>query len=219
MIDLHTHSLLSDGELVPSELARRAYVKGYHIIGISDHADLTNFERVAASILKITRDEYWGIKIVPGIELTHVPACMIKKVIEKVRKMGISYVIVHGETITEPVEEGTNRAAIEAECDILAHPGLIKEEDVKLAAEKGVLLEISARKGHSLGNGRVASLSKKYGAKLIFGSDTHSPSDLADENFAKKVVIGAGLLEDDFYNMQKNAEELVKKRNYELQCR
>ncbi|MEK7309147.1 MAG: PHP domain-containing protein, partial [Nitrospirota bacterium] len=29
MIDLHTHSLLSDGVLLPSELIRRAYVIGY----------------------------------------------------------------------------------------------------------------------------------------------------------------------------------------------
>jgi predicted metal-dependent phosphoesterase TrpH len=34
MIDLHTHSFLSDGELLPSELVRRAKVKGYRIIGI-----------------------------------------------------------------------------------------------------------------------------------------------------------------------------------------
>ncbi|MCS7280620.1 MAG: histidinol phosphate phosphatase domain-containing protein [Desulfobacterota bacterium] len=210
MIDLHTHSLLSDGELVPSELARRAYVKGYKVIGISDHADLTNFERITQSILKITEGQYWGIKIVPGIELTHVPASMLKNVIERVRKEGICYVTVHGETITEPVEEGTNRAAIEAGCDILAHPGLINEEDVKLAAKMGVFLEISARKGHSLGNGRVAMLSKKYGAKLIFGSDAHSPSDLVDETLAKKIVVGAGLDEDDFYEMQKVAWEFVK---------
>lgn len=213
MIDLHTHSLLSDGELVPTELARRAYVKGYHTIGISDHADLTNFERIAESVLKIANDTYWGIRIVPGIELTHIPVPLMQKVIQKVKTMGINYIIVHGETITEPVEEGTNRAAIECGCDILAHPGLIKEEDVRLAAERGVLLEISARKGHCLGNGRVAILSKKYGAKLIFGSDAHSPSDLVDEDFAKRVVVGCGLEEEDFYLMQKNAEELLKKAN------
>ena len=44
MIDLHTHSILSDGELLPSELARRAQVEGYRIIGISDHADPSNLD-------------------------------------------------------------------------------------------------------------------------------------------------------------------------------
>lgn len=211
MVDLHTHSLLSDGELVPSELARRAYVKGYKVIGISDHADFTNFERIANSIIKIMGKNLWGIDVVPGIELTHIPCKHLKEVIRRVRDLGVVYVIVHGETIVEPVEEGTNRAAILGGCDILAHPGIIDEEDVILARERGVLLEISARKGHSLGNGRVASLAKKHGAKLIFGSDAHSPNDLVDESFARRVVLGAGLGEDDFLMMQRNAMELVKK--------
>ena len=64
--------------------------------------------------------------------------------------------VVHGETLVEPVEEGTNHEAIMAGVDILAHPGLISEEDVRLAKERKVLLEISARKGHSLSNGHVA---------------------------------------------------------------
>ncbi len=46
MIDLHTHSILSDGDLLPLELARRAKVKGYTLLGISDHVDVTNIEYV-----------------------------------------------------------------------------------------------------------------------------------------------------------------------------
>ena len=75
MIDLHTHSILSDGELIPSELARRAQVKGYRIIGISDHADSSNLASIIASLLKV-RDKmeyYRNITIIPGIEITHVP--------------------------------------------------------------------------------------------------------------------------------------------------
>ncbi|MEO0250245.1 MAG: PHP domain-containing protein, partial [candidate division WOR-3 bacterium] len=44
MIDLHTHTFFSDGELVPSELAHRAFEKGYKVIGITDHADASNME-------------------------------------------------------------------------------------------------------------------------------------------------------------------------------
>ncbi len=139
MIDLHTHSLLSDGELLPLELARRAKVKGYTTLGISDHVDVTNIEYVAASILKVSeKSEYHeGIQIVPGVEITHSPAQFVGEMIVRARKLGISYVVVHGETIAEPVEEGTNRAAIEAGVDILAHPGLITEEDVIRARAAG----------------------------------------------------------------------------------
>jgi putative hydrolase len=213
MIDLHTHSLLSDGELLPAELARRARVIGYKIIGISDHVDHTNIETVIRSILKLSKKTAYheGITILPGVEITHVPKGLIKELIEFARKLGIFYVVVHGETIAEPVEEGTNRAAIEAGADILAHPGLIKEADAALAKEKEVLLEISSRKGHSLTNGHVAIMAKKTGAKLVFNTDSHVPSDLITEYGAKRLVMGAGLSEEDFYIIQKNAEELVNK--------
>lgn len=212
MIDLHTHSLLSDGELLPSELARRAMVKGYKVIGISDHVDVTNIEHVVSSILKL-RDRltyYKGITIVPGVEITHVPKGLIKEMIVRAKKLGIGYVVVHGETTAEPVEEGTNREAIDGGTHILAHPGIITEEDVLRAKECGVLLEISARKGHSMSNGHVALLAKKIGAQLIFNTDAHSPSDLLTEAGAIRVVIGAGLSMDDFRIMQKNAFELVQ---------
>jgi putative hydrolase len=211
MIDLHTHSLLSDGELLPLELARRAKVKGYTTLGISDHVDVTNIEYVAASILKVSeKTEYHeGIQVVPGVEITHSPARFVGEMIARARKLGIGYVVVHGETIAEPVEEGTNRAAIEAGVDILAHPGLITEEDVIRARQQGVLLEISARKGHSLTNGHVARLAKKVGAKLIFDTDSHSPSDLVDDNQALRIILGAGLSREDLQDMQKNALDLV----------
>jgi histidinol phosphatase-like PHP family hydrolase len=213
MIDLHTHTLLSDGELLPLELARRAKVKGYTILGISDHVDVTTIEHVAASILKLSQkvEYHEGIKVIPGVEITHSPARFVGEMIALARKLGIHYVVVHGETIVEPVEEGTNRAAIEAKVDILAHPGLITEEDVIRAKEQGVLLEISARKGHSLTNGHVAELAKKVGAKLIFDTDSHSPSDLVDDEKALKISRGAGLSREDFSQMQRNAFELVKK--------
>lgn len=213
MIDLHTHSFLSDGELLPSELARRAKVKGYRIIGITDHVDITNIERVVSAMVKLsTKMEFYeGITIVPGVEITHVPKGMIKEMITLARKLGIFYVVVHGETIVEPVQEGTNREAIEGGVDVLAHPGIITEEDVIRAKEKGVLLEISGRKGHSLGNGRVGLLAKQIGARLVFNTDAHSPSDLVTEEEARKVVIGAGLNAEDFYGMQQNALDFVKK--------
>lgn len=213
MIDLHTHSLLSDGLVLPAELSRRAKVKGYKVIGISDHADHTSIERVIASILKI-RDYgsyHEGITILPGVELTHVPKHLIKDLIEFAKKLGIYYVVVHGETLAEPVEEGTNRAAIEGGADILAHPGLISEPDAARARETGTLLEISGRRGHSLANGHVARMAKKVGAGLIFNTDSHSPSDLVTGDQALNIVIGAGLSRETFDEMQKNAFGLMER--------
>jgi histidinol phosphatase-like PHP family hydrolase len=213
MIDLHTHTLFSDGELLPSELARRARVKGYEVIGFSDHVDGTNMEEVIRSLLRLSRKAscYEGITILPGVEITHVPPVLIGELITAARSMGAWYVVVHGETLSEPVEPGTNRAAILGGADILAHPGLITEEEATLAVEKGVLLEISARKGHSLANGHVAGVALRAGASLVFDTDTHSPSDLVTAAEAERITLGAGLPAGAFRAMQANAWDLVRR--------
>jgi Histidinol phosphatase and related hydrolases of the PHP family len=107
---------------------------------------------------------------------------------------GAEIILVHGETIVEPVLKGTNRVSVMNEdVDILAHPGLIEAEEVWLARDNGVALEISSRRGHSLTNGHVASLAMKYGADLVIDTDTHSPEDLIDDEMARKVLLGCGL--------------------------
>ncbi len=213
MIDLHTHSLFSDGELVPSELVRRAAVKGYRAIAITDHVDISNLEIVVSRIVEFAeraRGEF-PLEIIAGVEITHVPPSMIPMLIQSARELGARLVVVHGETLVEPVIEGTNRTAIEAGADILAHPGLISAEDVQSAAQKGVALEITARKGHSLSNGHVARLASKYGAPMVINTDAHSPSDLITYEFAYCVLKGAGLDDGQIKDIFKNSEELVKK--------
>jgi histidinol phosphatase-like PHP family hydrolase len=126
-------------------------------------------------------------------------------------------VLVHGETISESVPPGTNQAALEADVDILAHPGLITEELVTMAKEKGILLEISARRGHSLANGYVAQVANKIGAPLIFNTDAHSPEDLLDSVQAQRICAGAGLSAPAWKTMQDNARNAVTRVFSELE--
>ena len=102
-------------------------------------------------------------------------------------------VVVHGQTLAEPVAPGTNLAAIEAGADVLAHPGLITAEEVELAAARGVRLEISARKGHNMANGHLARLAERFGAEMVINSDAHDPGDLMSVDLARRVGLGAGL--------------------------
>jgi len=213
MIDLHTHSIFSDGELIPAELVRRAKAKGYKGIAITDHADSSNLDWIIPRLVRFCKDlkgKEDNFQVVPGIELTHVDPESIALLARESRKLGAALILIHGETIVEPVSPGTNRAALEADIDILAHPGLITEEDVVLAKAKGIFLEISSRKGHSLTNGHVARLAKKIGASLILNNDTHAPNDLIDPSQARRIALGAGITETDWEKMINNSQNLLK---------
>lgn len=213
VIDLHTHTIFSDGELLPSELARRAEQKGYKVIGITDHVDFSNVESVIFSITRVCEHINSSMKIraVAGVEITHVSPVEIAPLVAKARQLGAKIVLVHGETIVEPVAEGTNREAIEAGVDILAHPGIIQEADAQLAAERKIYIEISGRKGHSFSNGHLTKMWYKYGFPLILNSDTHSPDDLIDDDFAKRLIISAGVCENDVKKVLDNSFRLFEK--------
>ncbi|MBI5419107.1 MAG: histidinol phosphate phosphatase domain-containing protein, partial [Deltaproteobacteria bacterium] len=199
MIDLHMHSTFSDGELIPAEVVSRAISAGYTHLAITDHADPSNIEYVIERMAHVC-DELRGkvaAKVYPGVEITHVPPKLIAPLVALAREKGARVVTVHGETIVEPVPKGTNMAAIKAGADILAHPGLITEAEGRLAGKKGVLLEITARRGHSLTNGHVARLAVNCGARLVYNTDSHSPEDFTTWETALRIIRGAGLSERD----------------------
>jgi putative hydrolase len=213
MIDLHTHSLFSDGELLPSELWRRAQVKGYRYLAITDHVDASNFEmvftRLKTAALSLNRGEL--PVLIPGLELTHLPPALIAPLAAQARALGVPLIVVHGESLAEPVAPGTNRAALEADIDILAHPGLITLEEAALARERHIFLELSARKGHCLANGHVARLALEVGASLVVDTDSHSPSDLITRQQAERIARGAGLRDAAVQNLFTDAEALARR--------
>ena len=216
MIDLHTHSLLSDGQLCPAELVQRAKKKGYRALAITDHGDSSNLDLIVPQIVKFCRENAHlnsDIRVIPGVELTHLLPPLINKLAREAREKGAKLIIVHGETIVEPVPKGTNTAALGADIDILAHPGLISEEEVKIAKERGIYLEISSRKGHSLTNGWLARLATKWGAKIILNTDAHRVEDLITEEMARKILQGAGLSYREIESVMRNSQELVEKMN------
>jgi histidinol phosphatase-like PHP family hydrolase len=213
LIDLHTHSIFSDGELVPAELAQRALTAGYKVIAVTDHVDHSNVDFVIPRIIKACSkiNEDGRIKVIPGVEITHVAPSQIAALADEARSLGAKVVLVHGETIVEPVPAGTNLAALKSSIDILAHPGLLTEKETRLAAERGIYLEITTRRGHSLSNGHVAQMARKYKAKLVLNNDAHSPADFVGGENAKRFALGAGMNEKEISAMFENSRRMVKK--------
>ena len=218
MYDFHTHTFLSDGVLSPLELIRRALVRGYRAMAITDHVGVGNLDWVVRTLVKdcAQATQRWDILALPGVEITHVPKEDIDMVARTAKELGAKLVAVHGETIVEPVEPGTNNAAVRSTAvDILAHPGLIAYEHARLAAENGVYLEVSARKGHSLTNGHLARVAREAGAAMVLDSDAHEPEDLLTPELAQKIARGAGLTDEDAHALlELNPQSLLARLGF-----
>jgi histidinol phosphatase-like PHP family hydrolase len=199
MYDLHIHSLLSDGPLLPSEIARRYEEKGYKIIAITDHCDYSNIKSNTFAIVEFCRrwPKNSSIKVLPGIELTHIPLEQFQPLTKYARKTGIKIIIGHGETPVEPVTKGTNRAALLSDINILAHPGNITRDDCLLAKERGVFLELTSRRGHMQTNAHVAKMAKETQGSLIINNDAHAPADIIEIEALKQIGLSAGLGESE----------------------
>lgn len=63
LIDLHTHTIYSDGEYTPDEVIERARKQSIGTIAITDHDNVEGLKT-------IDYDKYDDIKVLPGVELT-----------------------------------------------------------------------------------------------------------------------------------------------------
>ncbi len=63
-LDLHTHSLCSDGSLSPAELVQRATAAGVDVMALTDHDTIAGLEEAQAAAARC------GIRLVPGVEIS-----------------------------------------------------------------------------------------------------------------------------------------------------
>ena len=197
MYDLHTHTIHSDGDMLPIELIRRMAVLGYTTVAITDHVDTSNATSILASLAPVKESaQLFGVNLLCGVEITHVPPAQIAGLAKQAKDAGADIVIVHGETPVEPVAPGTNHASVICRyVDVLAHPGVLTREDAVHAAKNTIALEVTSRGGHNRTNGYVVQVAREAGCQIVVDSDAHGPHDLLDERARFLVAKGAGLTE------------------------
>lgn len=64
LIDLHTHSMASDGSMSPAELVRHAHEKGLSALALTDHDTVDGVHEA------LEEGERLGVEVVPGIEIS-----------------------------------------------------------------------------------------------------------------------------------------------------
>lgn len=212
--DFHSHTYLTDGNASASDMWRHADLLGHRALAVTDHVSVED----PAPLLQRLRQEAsaWegeALVTLVGVEITLVPPRRIADVARAARREGAEIVIVHGETLAEPVEPGTNRAAIECqEVDLLAHPGLLTSSDATLARDHGTVLELSGRRGHSLANGHVAQTGAAAGVDMVIDSDAHRPDELLSYERAQRIASGAGVTAADLERALRDAPGRLLKR-------
>jgi histidinol phosphatase-like PHP family hydrolase len=210
--DFHTHSFLSDGVLLPIEQLRRALIVGHVCYGITDHVSLSNIDIIPKLIedCKLAT-KHWGLLAIPGVEVTHVPVNAIEEVVEKSIELGALIVVVHGETIAEPVEPGTNlKAATTKGVDILAHPGLLTREVADQCKKNKVFVEITSNRTHRVTNGHVAKIGKEANVKFLQNTDTHTPGDMLDYEGGERILLASGFTREEAKTiLQNNVREFL----------
>lgn len=150
---------------------------------------------------------YYDMQVFFGIELWHIPPTLIEETIQFYRALGISLIGVHGESISNLVEKGTNFSAIMAKADILYHPGLIDEKCVEIAKENNVFLEISTHPKHAYTNAHIAKLAQKYGTKLALGSCARTLEEIHSPEMQELILKGACIESHNNYELLQKLQQ------------
>lgn len=219
ILDVHIHTTASRHAYSTfREVIDAAKKKNLELVGVADHAPsvpgaIHEFHFINFKV--IPRDAY-GIKIAMGSELniidysgsTDLPAKILKR-------LDFAIASMHRECI-ETGSVAENTAAIigamrNPHVVIIGHPDNPQfpadlDAIARAAADNGVLLEVNNSSylpdGHRIGSEDNAKLMlaacKKYGTKIIMGSDAHIELDVGNHALSQKV-----LAENDF------PEELV----------
>lgn len=180
LIDLHTHSIMSDGSLTPRELVRHAKEKGLSAVALTDHDCVSGVSEAEAA------GKEFGIEVIPGIEFsvsseteTHI--------------LGYNTDIGNSELIEAIAETVASRNARMAETsEKLAALGFdISVNDAAALAPNGIVGRAHFARV-MLERGTVSSVKEAFDKYLAFGMPAYSSRHSLTAERAIHVINAAG---------------------------
>ncbi|KYH35395.1 putative phosphatase YcdX [Clostridium tepidiprofundi DSM 19306] len=221
--DLHTHTLVSGHAYsTMMENIREASKKGIEILGVTDHGpSMPGGPHIFYfGNMKVLPREIEGVMVLKGCEANIIDYdgnLDIPKSIQD--QLDIMIASLHDVCIKPGSVEENTRAYLKAmdnpNVHIIGHPGnpsfpIDKEAVVKKAKEKDILIEInnssfvSSRIGSEANCLTIAQLCKKYGVKVIAGSDAHTCFHVGEFGEVIKLLSNIEMPEELIISRSKN---------------
>lgn len=232
--DLHIHTVAS-GHAYSTvlEIAQAAAARGLAMIAITDHGPGMPGGPHAYhfSNQRIIPDDLYGVRVLKGIEANIIDRKGTLDLDER-RLSRLDIVLAGLHTFCAPygsIAENTEmliNAMQNPWVDVIVHPGnpeytVDELAIVQAAMEYGVALEINnsslsgARKGSGPHCENIACLAKRYGAKLIVGTDSHFALAVGDFGAALQLLAANAVPEDMVLNtsVAKIQQHLARRTN------
>ncbi len=221
--DLHTHTHYSHGKGSPRENVLRALTLGLEAIAVAEHAGGNMFygvrgkklERLNAELRALKKEFAGRLVVKNGLECnvtgfgkSDIPADRsgydviilgYHKGVAPVNRFNLHIIAESfgGRSTPRRNTESIMAAAEAGHADIISHPGLYLKVDIPYMAEccrqLGIMMEINSARVTMTREELIAA--KEKGAKLIIGSDAHTPERVGDFAKAIKAAEEAGVLD------------------------
>jgi len=217
--DFHTHTLYSDGECLASSIAEAAEASGLAAVAITDHGPELSVGIDPAKIPLMLQDiesarEDANIPVLAGMEANVVNVDgAIDLDDEVIKKLDILVIGLHTSGAPTQKELAKNyflaimNAMRNNRVDVIAHPFRLHnnlapylspeeiDEFVKLAAEKGVAIEINSK--YRVPDEELLRACLREGVKLSIGTDAHTAAEVGMVDWQMAMLRRIGASEDD----------------------
>jgi len=235
--DLHIHTI-SSGHAYSTvlEIARAAADKGLAMIAITDHGPAMPGAPHPYHFgnLKVIPEELFGVRVLKGIEANVMDvAGTLDLAEERLAKLDIVLAGFHTHCAPYGSVEDNTRMMVNTMknpwVDVIVHPGnpeypIDEETVVRAAVELDVALEINnssltvSRGGSKPHCTNIACLAKKYGAKLIVGTDSHISLTVGNFSEAEQLLALNGIPDEAVLNtsVERIEQHLARRNNRRL---